>query len=292
MTELENGISVIIPTLAEGKRTDSLLRAIDSVRSQEGVKAVPVIVVNGNRFDPSLVERLGHLKGITMHMEPLGGVINARVVGRRLVETPYYSFLDDDDELLPHALRSRLDSMLVDERIDVVVSNGYRFDGSARSISAHNIADAKKDPFLALLDNNWLTSCGGLYRTARIDAAFFADSTEYAEWTYLAFKLSLSHRITFLNKPGYVINDTAGSLSKSLNYSSALAHVFERVLDLPLPPSARSAVKRKYGSALHDLSNYCLDAKEPKKALQYHLKSLCQPGGMRFLLYSRRFLNL
>lgn len=291
MSGPEHAISVIIPTLAETRRSTSLLRAIDSILSQEGVHATPLVVVNGNRFDPSLVERLEKLQGIRLHMEATGGLINALVVGRRLVETPYFAFLDDDDEYLPHALRARLDAMLSDECPDVVVSNGYRFDGEVRSASAKNISDARRDPFRALLDNNWLTSCGGLYRTARIDPEFFADATKYAEWTYLAFKICLTHRIAFLDNPCYVINDTEGSLSKSVNYNAALAGIMERVLELPLPPHARRAVKRKYGSALHDLSTYCLAAKERKKAWQCHLKSLCQPGGLRYVLYSRKFFG-
>ena len=292
MTKLEDGVSVIIPTLAETKRADSLFRAIDSVRSQNGVNTVPIVVVNGQRFDPSLVERLRQLKDIKLHMASTEGLVNALVVGRRLVETPYFSFLDDDDEYLAYALCTRLGAMLAEEQTDAVVSNGYRFDGEVRSLSAQNIADARIDPFLALLDNNWLTSCGGLYRTEKINAEFFADATKYAEWTYLAFKLSLSHRIEFVDNPCYVINDTEGSLSKSVNYHAALAGIMERVLNLPLPPHARHAVREKYGSALHDLSSYHLEVNERKKALQCHLKSLCQPGGLRFLLFTRKFAGL
>lgn len=290
MNEPAKMISVIIPTLAEARRSTSLLRAIDSILSQEDVRAIPIVVVNGNRFDPLLVERLKHL-GIKLHMEAIGDLINALVVGRRLVETPYFSFLDDDDEYFPHALRVRLTPMLTDMDIDVVVSNGYRFDGEVRSASAKNISNARQDPILALLENNWLTSCGGLYRTERIDSKFFADATKYAEWTYLAFKICLSYRIAFVDNPSYVINDTEGSLSKSVNYNAALAGIMERILDLPLPPHARRAVRRKYGSALHDLSSHCLETQERKKALQLHLKSLCQPGGLRFILYSRKFLG-
>ena len=292
MAENANSISVIIPTLAEAKRHASLLRAIDSILSQEGVHAIPIVVVNGNRFDPSLVEQLEKLEGIKLHMEATSGLVNAHVVGRSLVETPYFSFLDDDDEYLSHALRIRLDVMRLSDQVDLVVSNGYRFDGEMRSISAHKLEDAKRDPFLALLDNNWLTSCGGLYRAKKIDVHFFEDAPEYAEWTYLAFKIAISHEVAFVDNPSYVINDTDGSVSKSTNYNSALADVMARILALPLPSHIRPKVRRKYGSALHDLSSNCLQTSERKKALKCHLKSLCQPGGLRFFLYTRKFLGL
>lgn len=292
MKRLENAISVIIPTLAEARRAESLLRAIGTVRAQEDISAVPIVVVNGQRFDSSLVQRLQQMNSIQLHLEPRGGLVNALVVGRRLVETPYFSFLDDDDEYLPHALRTRLDAMLADDRVDAVVSNGFRLEGPVRTASAANIADARKDPFVALLDNNWLTSCGGLYRTKRINARFFADATTYAEWTYLGFKLSLSHRIEFVDRPSYVIHDTEGSLSKTVNYNAALAGIMEKILGLPLPAHAHRAVQRKYGSALHDQSSHFLEVGERKKALQCHLKSLRQPGGLRFLLYSRKFIGL
>src|SRR4051812_40745209 len=44
-------IEVIIPTLCDTKRGPLLLRAIDSVVSQDGVLGLPVVVVNGSRFD-------------------------------------------------------------------------------------------------------------------------------------------------------------------------------------------------------------------------------------------------
>lgn len=291
MTEQENLVSVIIPTLAEAKRAQSLLRAIDCILAQEDVKAIPIVVVNGNRFDPGLLEQLKKNLSIKLYLEPISGLVNAHLVGRRLVETPYFSFLDDDDEYLPHALRTRLDVILADHNVDLVVSNGYRFDGKVRGISASNIVEAEINPFLALLENNWLTSCGGLYRTHKIDTEFFADATEYAEWTFLAFKICLTHKVAFVNNPSYIINDTEGSISKSVDYSMALTEVLERILELPLPPYVRLEVRRKYGFALHDLSNYFLEEGQRKKALFPHFQSICQPGGVRFILYTRKFFR-
>lgn len=285
-------VNVIIPTLAEARRADALWRAIDGVLKQTGVSAIPIVVVNGSRFDPNVLARLRELKDIRLQEEARGGLIYAMGVGRRLVEAPFFSFLDDDDEYLPHALETRVKAMRSDERIDAVISNGYRFDGSVRSVSASNLKMAASDPLGSLLENNWLTSCGGLYRTDRLSAEFFSDTTEFAEWTYLAFKLCLNHKIAFVESPSYIIHDTAGSLSKSVNYSTALAGVMKRVLDLPLPPKARNSVGRKYGAALHDLSTHYLGTGQRYAAWKCHIRSLRQPGGLRFFLYGRRFVGL
>ena len=51
-------ISIIIPTLATTERGDFLFRALDSVLSQQEVRAIPLVIVNGPDHDPEILRRL------------------------------------------------------------------------------------------------------------------------------------------------------------------------------------------------------------------------------------------
>lgn len=285
-------VSVIIATLADSKREACLRRAIDGVLAQTDVVATPIVVVNGQRFEANLVDELRQRSDVVLHQIPEAGLINARVTGCRLVKTPFFAFLDDDDEYLPHAIATRLGPLLADPRIDLAISNGFRVDDSVRSISAHNIADARERPFLSILENNWLTSAGGLYRTTSFTPEFFQDNLNFGEWTYLAFKLMLGYRVAFIENPSYVIHDTQGSLSKTNDYNEALAGVMAQILKLPLPSDVHLAVRRKYGAALHDHAYHCLRTGQKGRAFRSHLQSLLQPGGVGYLLFSRKFVGL
>lgn len=284
-------VTVVIPTLAETKRAEGLRRAVASVLAQEGCVARPLLVVNGDRFDPALVEEWKAHPEVRLHYESIGSAPLASKIGRSLVNTDFFAFLDDDDEYLPHALVARLSALRTDSRLAVVVGNGYRYEGKARLASAWNLREAAHNPFAALLANNWLTSCGGLYRSSLVDETFFADTPAYMEWTYLAYKLCVNYEIGFVDNPGYIIHDTPDSLSKSLDYGRAYLAVLTRILELPLPTDAHRALRGKYGAALHDLSASCLNQGERWQAFIYHCRSLLQPEGLRFLLYGRRFLG-
>ena len=58
---MTNTVSVIIPTTAELSRRESLLRAIDSAIAQRDVVANLVVVVNGSRYYPSLLQEIEKL---------------------------------------------------------------------------------------------------------------------------------------------------------------------------------------------------------------------------------------
>lgn len=284
-------ITVVIPTLAEAKRAEGLRRAVASVLAQEGCVARPLLIVNGNRFDPMVVEEWRAHPGVRVHYEPIGSLPRAFRIGRSLVDTEFFAFLDDDDEYLSHALHVRLHALQADPRLAAVIGNGYRYENGVRLASAWNLCEAARDPFAALLVNNWLTSCGGLYRSSLVDETFFTDTPAYMEWTYLAYKLCVNYRIDFVDTQGYIIHDTPGSLSKSVDYGHAHLSVLVRILELPLPAEARRALRGKYGAALHDLSASCLNQGKRWQAFIYHCRSLLQPEGLRFLLYGRRFLG-
>src|SRR3954471_16872615 len=119
-------ITVVIPTTCEAKRADAIRRGVAGVLDQEGVDVFVVMVVNGKRFDPALVQELRRFdERLSVHMLDEPSYPAACLHGRTLVTTEFFAYLDDDDEFLPGALRTRFAPMLEDPSVDFVATNGF-----------------------------------------------------------------------------------------------------------------------------------------------------------------------
>src|SRR5271156_2304964 len=100
MADSKHEISIIIPTLVAVERTDLLMRAINSVLTDQGSTVVPIVVANGNRFAPEVLAALKSRRDIRYLYREEGDVVAARLAGRKLVDTEFFGALDDDDEFL------------------------------------------------------------------------------------------------------------------------------------------------------------------------------------------------
>lgn len=205
-----NRTGVIIPTTCEARRWTSLKRAIASALSQENTDAEVIVVVNGTRFDPVCYEELRNMPGLTVAYQKEGSLPLAQQFGRVQVTAPFFSFLDDDDEYLPGALKHRLRPLLADKTVDFVASNGYRVLGDRDHIALTNIDAIRRDPLLALSVENWLVSCGSLFRSCSVSAEYFDGKTAYFEWTLLAYKLASTLKMAFVDVPTFRIHDSPG----------------------------------------------------------------------------------
>ena len=157
--------------------------------------------------------------------------------GRSLVDTPFFGFLDDDDEYLPDAIAIRLAAFASDAAIDAVATNGFTNIGGVDRVRHEHPDAAATDPLRALLRENWLASCGGLFRTDRVTVDFFDGVTRHYEWTVLGFKLAASRRVLYVDKPTFRVYDSPGSLSKSRAMTRS-------ALGRPTSPALRSACSR------------------------------------------------
>ena len=283
-------VTIIIATTCELHRAPMLRRAIDSVTAQEGPRPELLIVVNGTRFDPDVRRSLEARDDLTVHYSEWASLPAAIRFGRSLVATQFFGFLDDDDEYLPQAIRTRLEPLLADPRIDFVATNGYDHVGGTDQLRVTRDLDVNGDPLVALMRENWLASAGGLYRSATIETDLFDPEVRYLEWTYLAFRLSLSRQMTFLDAPTYRIHDSPTSLSKSEAYEEAQVAVLRRMLDFEVPSMVRRLLRRKLGRALHSRSTRKLELGELAEAWHAHWESLKLPGGIDYLPYTRKFL--
>ncbi|MGF1606320.1 MAG: glycosyltransferase family A protein [Rhodothalassiaceae bacterium] len=280
-------IDIIIPTI--GTRAAELDRAIASILGQVGVQAVPLLVVNGNRFDADLVARLAARPDLRLIQIAQPGVSHARLVGRRHVEAPLFSFLDDDDELLPEAMQIRLDGM-ADPRVDAVATNGWRETRTGRQPHFQNLAQLPEDPALALLKNQWLASAGGLYRSASITEADLRDLPDYLEITKFAFHLALTKTVARIDQPTFIkyeISDDQVSISR--RYREAVPQVLRDMMAMTDRADLRTLLRRRHAAALHACSRGARKDGQMGAAWRYHLQSL-RAGGWRYLSYSRHLL--
>ena len=286
----DHSLSVIIPSLAEGSRAHSIRRAIDSILGQQNVRVIPIVVVNGTRYDPAVLHWLGARRDLRM-ISIEGGLVEARSTGRNAVDTPFFAFLDDDDDLLPNSVAIRLQPLLEHNSVDVVVSNGFRETESGIIVTNPEIELCQRDPLRALLDSCWLNSNGGLYRTATVGPEFFVNLPPVLEWTYLALQLSVSRNIHFVNVQTFLTHDTPQSLSKSKQFLLDEPVVLQRILNLPMPDDVRAGFSRKYANALHKISMQYLQDHDFRPAWEYHLRSALTPGGWRYLSYTRHIVR-
>jgi glycosyltransferase involved in cell wall biosynthesis len=285
--------TIAIPTLALSERSSMLDRAIASIRRGNRSTIDVVVVVNGDRFDAGVVEALRcrpDLRVLQITTPSLSAALHA---GRIAVRAPYFGFLDDDDEYLPGTVDARLSALAVDQSASVVVTNGYRYiDGSDRAAMFH-LRPMPADPLRALFRENWLASCGGMFRADRISSSLFTDIAHYLEWTWLAFRIACErHQVVALDMPGFRIHDTVGSESKSEAYLVSQPGIYTRMLRASPPHDIARILRSRRTQAWHDISVHHLRNKNYKRAWHAHLKSINHPSGWKFMLYTRRLMSL
>lgn len=284
-------VTIVIASTCETKRADTLRRAVQSLLDQRHRVPRILIVANGSRIDPEVVRSVSALPGVVVEYQSAGSLPNALRYGVSCVETQYFGFLDDDDEYLPDALALRCAALEADPAVDVVVTNGYGCTGGVDELRLGNLERVARDPLRALSVENWLTSCGGLFRIDRVSTAYFDGVTRHSEWTLLAYKLALTRRIAFIDVPTFRIHlDSPGSLSKSLEYREGQTDALRQIVAMDLPPDVKRAVRSKLGRAYHGLASFYLAEGQRAVALRHHLKSLRAPGGLAYLTFSRKLL--
>lgn len=283
-------VSVIIPSAGAAARSQSLFAALDSVQGQAGVTVRPIVVLNGNTFSPELLDRLRARPGVQVDQVPEAGLPRAIRRGRELVATEYFCFLDDDDLYLPDTLQLRTGFLAEHPDHDCVVTNGWRSGPQGRRPAIEGFAGVAAAPVEVLMTRNWLASCGGLFRASTITPDFFDPHQKYFEWTLIAFKLALRVRVGFLDVPTYVIHETEGSLSASVNSRLEEPAFVQRLVALDPPASVRRLLSEKLGRSHHSLSVFHLSAGEKRKAWQHHVASLFTRGGLKYLTFTRKFL--
>ncbi|KPK11284.1 MAG: hypothetical protein AMJ56_06510 [Anaerolineae bacterium SG8_19] len=282
---------IVVPTLAEAGRARQLRRAINSVISQ-GARAL--VVVNGNRYDPMLLDELEHRKDIRLLCIAEPGLPNAIHIGRCAVNCEFFGFLDDDDYLLPEAINLRESCLISNSDIDVVITNGLREewgDEPQMYKASNELERIMEDPLGALLEANWMTPCGALYRTSAVPADVFLNLTKYAEWTDVAFRLIDSYQFRFLFDNTFVQSNSPGSLSKQAGQARYLMSLHERIASKVKTQLQRQRLNQRICGLHHQIAKYELAANNRREAFRHHLRSMLHApriGIPRYLLFTRK----
>jgi hypothetical protein len=283
-------ITVIISTAGRKQRANSLIRAIDCILDQKDVDAVPLIVLNGKMYDKDLFTSLKTNKEIRFTYVEIGSLPNAIYEGRKLVDTEFFSFLDDDDIYTIDSLSKKISEFDTDESLDVVVGNGYKVESHGRYKMLKNNHLLNNQPLTELTKYTWLPSCSPLFKTNSVELNFFDRKFKYYEWTYLAYRLCLSKKIRFIDDITYIVNSTDASLSKSEEYILAEPLLYLKLIQLNLPTEIRRKIREKEINCYHNISNYYLDAEMKRKAWKWHFKSLMSFYGFRYWTYTRKLI--
>ncbi|MEW6990617.1 glycosyltransferase family A protein [Colwelliaceae bacterium 6441] len=290
---MEQEITVSIATTAEAKREQQLERAIDSVLSQQGCSFKLHLIINGDRFDRDLKEKLEQDQRFSCFYREEGHLPKALAYARSIIDTDYFCFLDDDDELLPDSLCRRLNGF--DVNTDVVVGNGVRRNTNTgeESISHPNFSRYQLDPLLSLFGRSgtWLSSCAGLFKTSSIPTDYFSDYIKYAEWSYLAFKVALKHNVGFVDHECHRVNIQSGSLSSHDAYLEGQMALLEALKGMSLPSRVSKLFSTKLTDTYHVLSVNYLKQGEKTKSWQTHLSSMRSLEGFKkYILYTRHVI--
>lgn len=286
-------IAVILPTVASRDRAAFLHEALSSILQQEGVRAIPTVVVNGGAADPELVATLrrdSRMRVVSLSEADLPAAL-AR--GRDAVDTEFFSQLDDDDKFLPGALRVRLQALLADSSADAAVTRGLCRGAGVESETVASLDYARADPLTAILRDNWLYPGSALFRSETVDRSYFQDIPRHLEWTFFGTRLSLDRKVVFLNDVTFIYRtDNPESLSKRAEYTLERPHAFRKLLALDLPPAARRMVNRRLAAVHHDCSVIHLTESRLGMAWRSHLQCLRYIYGIRYIPYTRHLIGI
>lgn len=267
-----------------------LKRAINSALAQDPQPQVTVIV-NGKNYDHTLFAELKADPRIELCYSELGSYPAAQRLGRTLVRTQYFCFLDDDDMLLPGSITMRLARAQQNDLPDVVVSNGYREEPEGDVMYCQHLPTPDDDYLLSLLQKNWFASCAPLFRSDRIDITFFDGKSKYFEWTLLAYRLLLAQRMfAFVPQFGFRVTNSPISLSKDENGTFAQPGLLVSMLQMNPPPQIRRRLRQRLADAHHTCSTVAATRGDQAIAWRHHLRSLTYLSGLRYVSYTRHLI--
>lgn len=287
----EPAVTVLLPTRAAAARAASLRQAIESILCQDGVAVRIFMLLNGATGDPVLPPAIIDDPRLTILRRSDADLPAAFQEGVRSVETPWFATLDDDDLLLPGALKLRYEALVRHDDRLVVASNGYRREQGCDVPHVEDGQRIRHDPLRALLERNWLLPGSWLCRTTPETKSLFDGMPSHLECTYLAIRFSALGMI-WIDEPTVVYNvNTPLSARQSRAYVEGQAQALRQILTLDLPPYARRELSSRIAAAHHRLANIALDSGELRDALRWHLTTLRSPGGWRYLPFVRHVLG-
>jgi hypothetical protein len=291
MTTRERSVTVVIPSRGTRERAELLLRAIACVRAQRGVRAVPLVVLNGASRTPDVEGALRRLEGVRLLVQDEADLPSAHRAGRAAVDTAYFGSLDEDDLLLPGALERRVQALEHEATCDVIVTNGIVRSAGMDAVHVVDAIPDGVDAIRVLRRRNWLLPGAWLARTERVGVSLFDGMPRFRECTFLAYRFALEYRMRWLQEPTVVYHvGTPGAASRSREYVLGQVEALRALLALPLPSTARRHLRWAIAAGLHECADFLWAEGELDASWRLHLQSLTAYGGLRYLWFTRHLV--
>ena len=147
-------VSVVVPTRG---RPAWCLEAVESALAQDGVEVEVVVSLDGD--DPGLAASLAARSDarVRVVVHPAAGRSAARNRGLRAARHPLVALLDDDDRLLPGALRARADALARHPQAVLVFGRAVATDAEGRETpSARRAASRGRETCEDFHREQWL----------------------------------------------------------------------------------------------------------------------------------------
>lgn len=285
-------VSIVMPTLALAERRSLIRRACDSALEQEDVAVTLIAVVNGPGRDEEVVEDLRSRDPVRVEVLEEPDLPASHLAGRRLVDTPWFGHMDDDDVLLPGALARRVGALRDDPESLVAVDNGIVRTADGDQPVMEDVDAVRRAPLEALTRGNWLLPGSWLARSEAVGPELIEGMPRHLECTYLAARFALAGPIRFLERPGVVWHKHLWpSVSSGRHYKMGQSGALERILELDLPADVRRAFREQLRESRHVAAELHRQEGEVGRAWRSHLRSLVSPGGWRYLPYTWKLLS-
>ena len=203
-------VSVVIPTY---NRSRLLMRALESVLSQEGVALEVTVVDDGSTDDTEeAVARLDDPRiRFVSHAQNLGGSA-ARNTGIGMATGGYVAFLDSDDEWLPGKAASQAALLVARPEVGVVYC-GFRTVDEGMALTIEREVEVHRGDLFNDLLGGWCpdtTSMTMVRRDLLIDVgAFDAGLTGFQDYDLL-LRLSRLTELDLVEKPLVVKHEHGG----------------------------------------------------------------------------------
>lgn len=292
MGPTDQAVTIIIPTRGLRERSASLAAAIESAWYQCDVQPVVIVVLNGPHRDPSVERALRDDPRITLVVSETASLPAALATGRAMVETRWFTALDDDDVLVPNALSMRVRALGDHPDCAAVVTNGWRRTGGRDTLHVSPNENVSADPVRAMLAHNWLLPGSWLCCSDRVGVDVFAAMPEYLECTYLGLRLASEHRMVWLDTPSVIYTvGSPGAESSSRAYVLGQVAALRRIIALPLPADARRTLRARIAGAYHAAANHEREIGALGAAWRWHVRCLLEPSGWRYAPFMRHLVR-
>ncbi|MBM3490274.1 MAG: hypothetical protein FJX68_07460 [Alphaproteobacteria bacterium] len=106
----------------------------------------------------------------------------------------------------------------------------------------------------------------------------------------VGFRVAQARKVALLDRPTYVIRDSAHSLSKTPDTLPDAVAFLRYLLRQPISPAAARTLRGRLGRLWHMQAELALAAGQLGSAWRHHLRSLSAPAGLRYLSFTRKLL--